>query len=378
MGPSEFKNIANVGDAQGGWPVPQDLPVQKTLDFRFQGRAGEFFKIWIVNVLLTLLTLGIYSAWAKVRTRRYFYGNTRLDDAALAYLADPLQILEGRLIALGALVVYIVVTGLAPFMEPVFILVLLGAVPWLVTRAMAFNARNTAYRNVRLGFDATYGETLLVFVGLPLLSVLTLGLAYPYFDYRRRRFLMAQHRLGTTPFTFEPGVGAFYAIYLRAALLLVLLAGLMVAVTLLAGGSMVAMLAAGSPENLPPESMIYLMAMNLGLGSLAALGMLLVRAYVQANVTNLAWARTACGGHRFGSALSTGPLFWLYLSNMLGILLSLGLLIPWARIRMARYRVECLQLHTRGSLESFVATEQSRAGATGEELGDLLDIDLAV
>ena len=41
----------------------------------FRGKTGEFFGIWIVNVFLTIITLGIYSAWAKVRTNRYFYGN---------------------------------------------------------------------------------------------------------------------------------------------------------------------------------------------------------------------------------------------------------------------------------------------------------------
>ena len=30
----------------------------------FTGKASEYFGIWIVNVLLTILTLGIYSAWA--------------------------------------------------------------------------------------------------------------------------------------------------------------------------------------------------------------------------------------------------------------------------------------------------------------------------
>jgi uncharacterized membrane protein YjgN (DUF898 family) len=34
--------------------------------FEFTGKAGEYFGIWIVNVSLTLLTLSIYSAWAKV------------------------------------------------------------------------------------------------------------------------------------------------------------------------------------------------------------------------------------------------------------------------------------------------------------------------
>ena len=45
----------------------------------FTADAGEYFRIWIVNLALTIVTLGIYSAWAKVRKRRYFYGHTRID-----------------------------------------------------------------------------------------------------------------------------------------------------------------------------------------------------------------------------------------------------------------------------------------------------------
>ena len=81
-----------------------------TLPFEFTGRAGEYFKIWIVNILLTFLTLGIYSAWAKVRTRRYFYGNTFLQDSSFEYLADPLKILKGRLIVFGFFVLYAIAT----------------------------------------------------------------------------------------------------------------------------------------------------------------------------------------------------------------------------------------------------------------------------
>ena len=55
--------------------------------FYFTGTGGEYFRIWIVNLILSILTLGIYSAWAKVRTNRYFYGNTQVDDTGFEYHA---------------------------------------------------------------------------------------------------------------------------------------------------------------------------------------------------------------------------------------------------------------------------------------------------
>ena len=61
--------------------------------FHFTGTGGEYFRIWIVNLILSILTLGIYSAWAKVRTNRYFYGNTQVGNTGFEYHAKPLAIL---------------------------------------------------------------------------------------------------------------------------------------------------------------------------------------------------------------------------------------------------------------------------------------------
>ncbi|MBT9430766.1 DUF898 family protein, partial [Candidatus Symbiopectobacterium endolongispinus] len=70
----------------------------------FHGKSGEYFLIWLVNALLTTITLGIYSAWATVRTCRYFYGNTEINGDRFDYHAEPIQILKGRIIVIGALV----------------------------------------------------------------------------------------------------------------------------------------------------------------------------------------------------------------------------------------------------------------------------------
>src|SRR5215468_7546165 len=51
----------------------------------FTAVTGEYFRIWIVNLALTLVTLGIYSAWAKVRKRRYLYGHTRIAGEGFEY-----------------------------------------------------------------------------------------------------------------------------------------------------------------------------------------------------------------------------------------------------------------------------------------------------
>ena len=73
--------------------------------FQFTGTASEYFRIWIVNLALTIVTLGIYSAWAKVRTHRYFFAHTRVADAHFEYTGNPMAILRGRVIMVVVLLV---------------------------------------------------------------------------------------------------------------------------------------------------------------------------------------------------------------------------------------------------------------------------------
>ena len=98
----------------------------------FKGKGGEFFGIWIVNVLLTIITFGIYSAWAKVRTKRYFYGNTYVDSDNFEYHAEPMQILKGRLVAVAVLVIWAVANAFFPAASAALLLVFYIALPWLL------------------------------------------------------------------------------------------------------------------------------------------------------------------------------------------------------------------------------------------------------
>ena len=80
----------------------------------FTGNAGEYFKIWIVNIALTVITLGIYSPWAKIRKLRYFYGNTSIEDGHFDYHAKPMAILIGRIIAVSILFAYYLLSQFLP------------------------------------------------------------------------------------------------------------------------------------------------------------------------------------------------------------------------------------------------------------------------
>src|SRR5271169_6146495 len=116
---------------------------------RFTGNGAEYFGIWIVNLLLTIVTLGIYSAWAKVRKLQYFYRNTRLDGSVFDYHGKALAILKGRLLAVLLVVLYKLALTLLGTFALVVLLGLIGVMPWLLTQSYRFRLHNSSYRGLR-------------------------------------------------------------------------------------------------------------------------------------------------------------------------------------------------------------------------------------
>ncbi len=131
-------------------------------------------------------------------------------------------------------------------------------------------------------------------------------------------------------------------------------------------------------EAAQPLSPVVMSLSNLLPLAVMAVAYLLVGAHLKAHLTNLVFGQSRLGAHRFESHLKTGRMFGLYFINALAIIFSLGLLIPWAQIRLARYRAERLTLCAADSLDDVVAAEQENVGAAGEELGDALDLDFAL
>lgn len=180
----------------------------------FTGSAGEYFGIWIVNLLLSIVTLGIYSAWAKVRRKKYFYNNTLIDGVGFDYHASPIAILKGRIIAFVLFVLYSVLSGFNPILGALLALALFLAIPWIVVRGMTFNARNSSHRGLRFNFDGKYGEAALVFIGYTLLSIVTLGLAIPFVAQCTHKFIVSHHKFGASHFKMGALIRDFYKIYL--------------------------------------------------------------------------------------------------------------------------------------------------------------------
>jgi uncharacterized membrane protein YjgN (DUF898 family) len=333
----------------------------------FSATAGEYFRIWIVNLALTIVTLGIYSAWATVRKRRYFYGRTRIDGEGFEYRANPIAILKGRLIAFALFAVFYGAGHFNPIYQLVLWIPLLALAPWLIVRSLAFNAYNSAYRNVRLRFDGTYKECIKILLGFALLMLVSAGLAFPFFKRRLVRFAAAHHFYGTTRFSLGDAFGRSFIRPYFVAWGLGILLGLIAVGAFVAAGVMAKSGSAGSFAAFLPVGILLFYG-----------GLFLLFAYVRARTINALWNNLSVGPVRFECTMRARDMLWLFFSNALAVVFTLGLATPWAVVRMARYRASKTAALAAGPLDSYVQAESRQVGAAGQEVGEMFDLDIAL
>jgi uncharacterized membrane protein YjgN (DUF898 family) len=346
--------------------------VRQRLRLRFTGTAGEYFRIWIVNLFLTVLTLGIYSAWAKVRTRRYFYAHTLLADHSFDYRANPWFILRGNLILGFGLLLFLALESFGPVYNGIVLAAFYVFLPFLIYKSLRFNAVNSSYRNLRFRFRGSLKESYNTYLFIPLLIPLTLGLIFPYWVFRRKKYFFENFTFGRSPNTYTGTAGPFYQVYGIAGLTVILLA-------VVAGGGVFAFLSQSQGLAFRLDNMDRFFTLLPVVGFLFAMtAFTFIEQFLFARLTNYCWNRTSVEGLCFNSSLDVGNLLWLRLTNLLGIIFSLGLLIPWARVRRTRYLVGSLTLFSDRSLDTFAAAEQSAESAIGEAATGFFDIDIGL
>lgn len=344
----------------------------KTHAFIFTGQGFEYFKIWIVNILLTVVTLGIYSAWAKVRNLQYFYGNTRLNNSTFAYTAKPLQILKGRIIAMALLIAYSLLSHFSPMMALALLLVLIIATPWIVVLSLRFNARFTSYRNIAFRFDGSVSGAFVAYIVWPIVAMFSLGLLLPFAWRQQAEYIIGNHSYGDAPFKFDVNVGEYYK------MLGIVLGGsivfFIVYFMLMGGGAM----AMASNPAVMAAAMIPMIALYLAFYLVVGAYMAVTMANIQFNHTTLSDPKSSTADHRFSANWQLVSYMKLLFVNTLLILLTLGLFIPFAKVRTAAYKAEHTSFVATSDLDSFVAGELEQSNSLAEGVNDLFAMDISI
>lgn len=387
---------------------------------KFSGSGSEYFRVWIVNLLLNIVTLGFYTPFARRRTAKYFYSHTLVADSPLEFTGQQRKMVFGFLLLVALYMAFRLATDTGQDTAvSAFLIAAAVLAPYFWASAMRFRLGSTRWRGVRLHFTAGWGEVyraswpmfamalvwILVMLAFSILpgdvpapvkrSFLAGWRALPHLawpliatalvltllciirlEYNYKSLLFYRAHIGTQAGRWKPAYRDFVGIWLVA--VGVLVAGMIVIAILPAilMGAWVAML--------------FKTKLHLGLWAIISyivLGVLLVfslflasapaRAYRQARMFQLVWNNVGVSSIvRFKCRLRAWRYVRLRLKNMLLALVTLGFYRPFAMVSEYRMKTESVTLHVKGGLDQLVGQLVRQQDGIGDALADAVGLDL--
>lgn len=317
----------------GLYSGPETLPMNWLI---FHGKGGSLFGIKIVNMLLTLLTLGIYHFWGKVRVRSYILSQTEFGGDRFAYHGTGKELLVGFLkavvifgIPLFGLVILPELTGASEAAKSVGFFIAYGlafvVIPLAMVGARRYRLSRTSWRGIRFSFRGSAKDFVKLFIKGSFLSGITGGLYYPYFETQKFGFMTSHSYFGNEKFHFDGEGRDLFGPYLLAVLLF-----------------------------LPTLGLYYF--------------------WFQAKKHRYFWENTSIGNARFRSTVTGGALLMLTLGNFLLLILTLGFAWPWVVVRNIQFTFRYLNLEGAPDMTQ-IAQQAQFASPTGEGLASFLDLD---
>ncbi len=306
------------------------------LPFDFRGEGKELFGLYFVNMLKTILTLGVYRFWAKTKVRQYLWANTVFAGDSFSYHGTGKELFRGFLKFFGMLIPVVAAMmalqiyggesgralgGLLP-------LLFWPLIPVLMVGAWRYRLSRTAWRGIRFSFRGERMQAMKIYLKGGFLTVITLGLYWPYFRMQAETFWRENSWFGDLKGEFTGDAKEVFGKYLLA---------------------------------------IFLSIITLGV----------YWVWFSATMTRYYWAHTRFGDARFKFTATGGELFALNIVNILIIIFTVGLAYPWVIVRNQKFFTEHLTLEGDFDIESVIQ-EMQESGAIGEEALDAFDIPVDV
>jgi uncharacterized membrane protein YjgN (DUF898 family) len=322
-----------------GAPItPQEPPpVDGEHRFAFHGTGSAFFALILKNVLVTLVTLGIYSPWAKTARRVFLWQNIEIKGSRLRYHGTGEELFVGYLKVFAAYMVFIGVPQLVRFvagqtvgtiLQVLFALALIPLVPMAIWGSRRYLLSRSSWRGVRFRLEGdalAFGKVL---IGGYLLTLVTLGIYAPIWMNRIHKTMMNATALGTQRFEYRGEDNVVWKMGIKAFFLSILTLG------------------------------IYWF-------------------WYRAELSRYQMQNTFFGGARGQIDLTGGELFKLTLLQIFGITLTLGIAFPWITCYSLGFVLERMRLV--GPIDfAHIYQADAQGSATHDGLADALDVGLEI
>lgn len=392
-------------------------PGIEAFPLRFTGTGGEFFRVWIVNVLLSIVTLGFYTPFARRRTAQYFFSHTDVAGSPLEFTAQQRKMVIGFLVLVGLYIAFRVASDTGQDLTvSIFMLAAAVLAPYFWASAMRFRLSATRWRGLRLQFAPSWREVYKASWPVFVIALLWMGVSFaagvligpmvesagkrPRFpdvpgvfwllvlgavagsilciirlEFNYKSLLVLRARIGGESGRWKPVYGDFVRIWFATLGVLfgsmLAIAAVFVALTYFAGGRF-----SGKPSGFDVVVLIIVGFVAFLVGLLVLLAP--VRAYREARMFQLVWNNVGVSQiARFRCNLSAWRYVLLRIRNVLLTLVTLGFWRPFARVSEHRMKTESVTLHVKGGLDQLMGRlSRQQDGGVGDALADAVGLDV--
>ncbi|PTM04780.1 MAG: DUF898 domain-containing protein [Bacteroidetes bacterium] len=334
---SDTSNLSPTGTE--GAQVTQKPMFRPHHRITFHGSNMQYLGLALYNLLLTVLTLGLYYPWAKSAIRKFLWQETEIDGSRFDWHGTGKEMFRGFIKAYLFLGFFFLLINFGPmFLPPSSViwvvlfsyLVILAFVPLAIHGAMRYRLSRTSFRGIHFGYRGNlkefYGKVSLDF----LFTILTLGIYGYWLQINARRYVMKHSRFGDVSAKFNATGGDFLG--------LTIIQGLLIAVTIYIY----------MPWALINFYKFYIE--NTGL---------------EQNGKTYYLKSDARGG----------DFLWVLLKSAFITIISLGLASPIASLWIHKFYIESISLSGEFDFDAIQQTEKSYKDATGDDIADILDLD---
>jgi uncharacterized membrane protein YjgN (DUF898 family) len=297
----------------------------------FNGEGARYFGIWVVNIVLTILTLGLYYPWAKVANRKYLWNSTAIGEDRFIFHGTGNEIFKGFVIAYLILGISLIMSYFSPGLIFLFYFVLLLIMPFAVFGAWRYRVSRTSWRGIYFSFNGNMREFFSLYFIHFLLTILTIGIYGPWFTVKIMKYLFSHTSFGQYELDFEGEGSDLFAINLLGIILTVITLYIYL------------------PWFIKNRFKFTIDNTVIYHGD--------KKSYLRTN-------------------LDGGDLFGVLLLNAILTTVTLGLATPWAIMRSNKLFLESVHIPADVDLDALEQNADDFNDATGDSLVDILDVGL--
>lgn len=304
----------------------------------FHGSSKQYLGLSLFNLLLTVLTLGIYYPWAKCAIRKFLFQETEIAGSRFEWHGTGKEMFKGFIKAYLIFGILILVLNFGPmFLPPETVvwvilgtyLLIIAIIPLAIHGMMRYRLSRTSLRGIHFGYRGDlkefYKKTALDFF----LTIITLGIYGSWLQVNARKYLMKSTRFGNVSGKFN------------------------------AGGSDLLFLSIGQGLLIMITLYIYL-------------PWAIIRFY-KFYINNTSVIQDG-KSYKLQSNATGGGYLWVFLKGALLTVVTLGICGPIAQLWMHKYLTNSLSLSGGFDFDAVKQTEKAYTDATGDDMVDILDL----